>query len=700
MGTIVDLSEGYDSSQSKISSIKNYTEVSKSAKKLKSTAGNSQSPAIPDVASQLNKVADQQKRYLRNQPTTFDQLFNLLKLANGSGSETSKYLKKKLLETVTKIEPNIKKIISEEALKALGCSQEQTFQGFTSTDLELNPLETLPVGQGIYIPIQSMDIASILKISTTSKVGKVIYEKQTPNVQTGNFLPYGGIRPFPMNKEFNQRLTGSNFSNSYKGEYGKYYQGVSGQDLFDFQYSPTNQFGVDQACYRVTLISKVNSLLTTTGGTVNKIIDFLQDYYGTIKLIDTVDFTATLMNIVSGAISIKGTAGSEEISEQSKFLIFLQRILGLCFDSRREIDVSGISKIAELDGVDETFFEATEVDLRNIDRRINNIQNGIMELIDCDNVQVPVDYETIIDELIEFRDKEDLSTEDQVQNIIDITNTLIENPDWKVLLPTTFDGQILNQEFIRQIPLAVAGSILSPKVLFPIFVLLQVLESEGTNVYNQAVTSANTYTQSANTINGSVNNIINNQVDFAKTFKTFNIQVTSRIGSIFIEQLFQILKKDLINLLKPVITDIAKGRLEKKYLTIQRLVNIALILQQIVKGVDDYRKCKSLVDEILKILNLLSGFAPPGSKIPNALLLLTEFLPGTSPERSTINAIEELQKLGIPTGTLPDGSPNLMLLFNLSSNKGTEKEQAENGTADSFALTAEGIPVKSWIKLR
>jgi hypothetical protein len=688
---VTDLNQGYDSSKSKISAIKTYIEVSKSAKKLKSSAGNSLSQSIPDVASQLNKVSEQQKRYLKNQPTSFDEIFDLIKLANGSGLETLDYLKKKLLETVVKIEPSIKKIISEEAIKALGCSQEQTFQGFTSTDLEFNPLETLPVGQGIYVPIQSMDISSILKISTTSRVGKVIYEKQTPNVQSGNFLPYGGIRPFPMNKEFNQRLTGSNYSKSFKGEYGKYYQGVSGQDLFDFQYSPTNQFGVDQACYRVALISKVNATSTVTGGTVNKVIDLLQDYYGTIKLIDTVDFTATLMNIVSGALDIKANLSSEEITEQSKFFLFLQRILGLCFDSRREIDVSGISKIAELDGVDETFFEATEVDLRNIDIKITNVQNGIMELIDCDNVQVPVDYETIIDELIGFRDKEDLSTEAQVQNIIDVTNTLTENPDWKALLPTNFDGQILNQEFIRQIPLAVAGAILSPKVLFPIFTLLQVLETNATNVYNQAVTSANTYTQSANTINGSVNNIINNQVDFAKTFKTFNIQVTSRIGSIFIEQLFQLLKKDIINLLKPVISDIAKGRLEKKYLTVQRLVNIALILQQVVKGVDDYRRCKSLVDEILKILNLLSSFAPPGSKIPNALLLLTKFLPGTSPERASINIIQEIQKFGLPTGPLPDGSSNLMQLFNFAIQQGAEKEQAENGKVEVSVITPAGV---------
>jgi hypothetical protein len=152
-----------------------------------------------------------------------------------------------------------------------------------------------------------------------------------------------------------------------------------------------------------------------------------------------------------------------------------------------------------------------------------------------------------------------------------------------------------------------------------------------------------------------------------------------------------LLKKDIINLLKPVISDIAKGRLEKKYLTVQRLVNIALILQQVVKGVDDYRRCKSLVDEILKILNLLSSFAPPGSKIPNALLLLTKFLPGTSPERASINIIQEIQKFGLPTGPLPDGSSNLMQLFNFAIQQGAEKEQAENGKVEVSVITPAGV---------
>jgi hypothetical protein len=61
---------------------------------------------------------------------------------------------------------------------------------------------------------------------------------------------------------------------------------------------------------------------------------------------------------------------------------------------------------------------------------------------------------------------------------------------------------------------------------------------------------------------------------------------------------------------------------------------------------------------------------------------LSGFLPGTDPNRSTINTIEFLQELGIPTGTLPDGSPNLMVLYNLATNKGADKENSENGKVE------------------
>ena len=689
-----DLNQGQIEVKNKISAIKNFAQVSNSEKKLKRSAGNSESKGIPDIASSLDNASKDQKRYLKPPPNSFDQVLEMIGLTSGNGSETLKYLKKKLLLTATKIEPEIKKIITKNAIKALGCSQEQTFQGFTSTFLELNPLNTLPVGQGIYVPIESMDISGMLKTKTDSKIGKVVYEKPKPSVLENVFKPYKGKKPFPMNKEFNNRLMGTFVTNSFNGEYGKYYQGVSNQNLFDFQYSPTNQFGVDQACFKVALISKVNESLTITGGSANKVIDFLEDYYGTIKLFDTTDFTAVMMNAVSGAINIKANLTSDEISKQSQFMLILQRILGLCFDSRREIDVSGVSKIAELDGVDESFFELTEIDLRNIDVQISNIQNGVMELVDCDNVKVPVDYETIIDGLIDLRETENLSPALEVNKIIAISDSLVQNPDWKALLPTNLNFQVFDEDFIKKIPLSVAGAILSPKVLFPIFVLMQSLEGNATNAFNSAVTSANTFIQSGNTIGNSVNNLINSNVDFLKTFKKFNIEMVAEIGAIFVTELFNILKKDLINLMRPIIADIGSEALKAKLQMIERLITIALIINQIVIGVKDYKKCKSLIDDILIILNLISSLAPPGSKIPKVLLLLADFLPGTSASRASINTIEELQKLGIPTGTLPDGSPNLMLLFNLASNKATKKESAQNGKIQAIGISADGKPVR------
>ena len=625
-----DLNQGQIEVKNKISAIKNFAQVSNSEKKLKRSAGNSESKGIPDIASSLDNASKDQKRYLKPPPNSFDQVLEMIGLTSGNGSETLKYLKKKLLLTATKIEPEIKKIITKNAIKALGCSQEQTFQGFTSTFLELNPLNTLPVGQGIYVPIESMDISGMLKTTTDSKIGKVVYEKPKPSVLENVFKPYKGKKPFPMNKEFNNRLMGTFVTNSFNGEYGKYYQGVSNQNLFDFQYSPTNQFGVDQACFKVALISKVNESLTITGGSANKVIDFLEDYYGTIKLFDTTDFTAVMMNAVSGAINIKANLTSDEISKQSQFMLILQRILGLCFDSRREIDVSGVSKIAELDGVDESFFELTEIDLRNIDVQISNIQNGVMELVDCNNVKVPVDYETIIDGLIDLRENEGLSPALEVNKIIAISDSLVQNPDWKALLPTNLNFQVFDEDFIKKIPLSVAGAVLSPKVLFPIFVLMQSLEGNATNAFNSAVTSSNTFIQSANTIGNSVNNLINSNVDFLKTFKKFNIEMVAEIGAIFVTELFNILKKDLINLMKPIIADIGSEALKAKLQMIERLITIALIINQIVIGVKDYKKCKSLIDDILIILNLISSLAPPGSKIPKVLLLLADFLPGTS----------------------------------------------------------------------
>ena len=680
----IDLSQSWGAAKSKTKAILAFNQASSGARELKSSAANSESPSNNLLNSQLDTIQTQQKRYLRNPPTSFTQLLELIGLVSGSGGSTINYLRRKLIEATVKIEPEIRKIITDEAIHVLGCSQEQTFNGFSVSNLTLNPLTTLPEGEGIYVPVESLDIANLLKNSVDSPLGQILYEAPEVTTQPGLLRPYGGKIAFPMNKELNLRMDSSNLGRSYYTEFGKYYQGTSGQPLFDFEYSKTNEFGVTQDCYRFALINK-EPLTSDNVESGNNVGDFLTDYYSTIRLVDSVDIGASIMNVLSGAIDMKSNLSADQITQNSKFNLLLQRILGLCFDSRREIDVSGISKIAELDGVDESFFEFTEVDLRNIDVNVTNIQNRVVEFEDCDNIKLPVDFENIVSQLINFRGSlSGQTTEQQVDTISSIIDSIYQNPDWQAFIPTNLNIELaINKDILNQIPIALAASILSPKVLLPIFVLLKVVESGGISTFNEAVTSTNTYIQSGNTTFGGVNNIVNNSIDFLRLFRTFNIQVVSKIGAIYLRTLYKILEKDIINLLFFINQDIQRSRILKRYTIITSLLQILnyyLIISQLI---DDYRRCKSLVNDILLLLNLISqSTGLTTNDIPAPLLALSGFLPGTDPSRSTINTIEFLQELGIPTGTLPDGSPNLMVLYNLATNRGTDKENSENGKVE------------------
>jgi sulfur carrier protein ThiS len=379
----------------------------------------------------------------------------------------------------------------------------------------------------------------------------------------------------------------------------------------------------------------------------------------------------------------------------------------LCFDDRREIDVSGVAKVAELDGVDDSFFELNEIDLRNIDVDISNIQNGIMEFEDCDNIKLPVDSQVLIDELIDFRDTLSGDTvETQVKTLGQIIDSISDNPDWAITVPANLNVKVsIDKSVIKKIPLAVAASVLTPKNLLPLYTLLAVVQSGATFTYNQAVTETNTTTNQITSfgnqgadIGAQSSNIVNSGEDFLKKYKTFAIQVISQINAEFLKVLYEILKKDIVNLVSAIIGDISKSKLLKKYAIILRLAQLVLIVSQLI---NDYRRCKSLLDNISLILNLVgqipvpsptgSGTVPLITEIPLPLLALSSLLPGYSPERASINAIELLQKLSIPTGTLPDGSPNLMLLYNLATNKANDKEQAENGKVEIVTAVGPGV---------
>jgi len=180
-----------------------------------------------------------------------------------------------------------------------------------------------------------------------------------------------------MNKELYTRIQSGQ---PYSTDNGQQYIGQSGQALFDIQYVDTNNIGETGPWFKVTLPNRANN--------INKVGTFLADYYRTTKVVEFTNIMANIMESLSGAISISANVGVAQAEDTNKLMLIIQRVLGLCFDNKKEIDVSGIAKLAELDDIDESFFEFTDIDLRNIDQRVTNIKNGVVEFEDCGNVKI------------------------------------------------------------------------------------------------------------------------------------------------------------------------------------------------------------------------------------------------------------------------------------------------------------------------
>jgi hypothetical protein len=631
----LDLNFDYNSVQNKINATKSYTDLKGQYDDTTKKAGESFDKAKSDITGQIQNLKNQSKRYQKEIKSQLEQLLDINKITGGKGGNSTKLVKRLFLTALKNIEPKIAKILSEEALNAVGCDQQQSFSA-----------------QTIYIKVKSIDLLNLLKLSPTEDDGKPLYEKQPIDVQ--NY-------PFAMNKELYELIQNGN---PYSTTNGQLYKGQSGKDLFDIQYVEQNNFFVTGPWYKVTLKDRIGIGV----GTPNKVGEFMVDYFKTIRVVDTTNIMANIMEALSGAASIKANAGIGQIGDQTKFGAIVQRILGLCFDNRKEIDVSGIAKLADLDGVDESFFEFNEIDLRKIEQTITNIKNGVIEFEGCDNIKVPVNADAIFEDLNNLNFVSDNDLVDAMDNL---TNSLINDPIWG-LSPQIDVQAAVDFNFIKLMCQGIASSLLSPKILLPIYIMLKSLGQSAVDLINSFMT-------------------------FIKEFKKFAINLISKVGAIFIEELFELIKRDIMALIQKVIADLIKEKVNKKLTMILKLVQLLLIVSSFIS---DWRRCKSVVDEILSMLSLItSGIPGFGGGIPLPLLFASQLLDGYSASRAFIGTIEEFQKIGVPTGSLPDGSPNLDLLSKFSQMKAMANEDDSNGKVEiaigSLTTTPAGLTIPS-----
>ena len=629
----VDINEELKKSANKTSVYKSYKEYKKQYDELKKKAGSSQEASNDFLSDQLSNFTKKRKKHTPNGKTFLDELITQLKDLKGSGIQSDKLIKRIFVNSLKTLKPQIKPLLIDSVKKALSCDGVQLYT----------------INQTVYVPVKSVDLLGSLELATDDRIGKLYYEKKP--------ISYNQY-PFSMNRELYQRT--QNLNQSYSAVAGADYIGKSAQNLFDITYvesyiDPITVQPIQGSFFKVDLKPRQN---------LPVIDEFLNDYYSTVDILDYKAFFTNLSDYVTGAISFGKGDGNLKLVSLQKSLLVMQRILGLCYDSNKEIDVSGVSKLSENDNIDNSFFEFTDLDLRIIEQKTSDIKRGVIEFQDCDMVKEPLNVEALLTALDNLTFNEDTSDINEI------------NAALGIIYPAVSDTFKLSVDagFFDQFVKALINTILSPKTVLPIMVVAELL-------------------------NQPFSKLVSNMEDFAKLFRSFFVEFVSKIGAIFTKEIFKELKKEIKLLVKLLLGDISTEKIKKKY---QMILSIVSMIKDLVVSVKDFRECKSILDELLQLLNLavkkkLNAINAIGGDLPLPLLLSSKLLDGYSPTRSFLNTINNLQEIGVPTGPMPDGSPNKFLASIKAMIDGNDKEISENGKVaigiGPLTITPAGITI-------
>ena len=617
----ISIEEGFEQSKNKLKVYKTFLQ-SKTEIKKQRLKNKLDEKKLARQQKSLERAKKNQERKERVQ-SSYDQLIDILQMAKGAAKPKDNYITNLVVKVAKQIKPKISEIITDEMLKSLNCSEESTYDNLV-----------------IYIKVSSLDLGKILLINPTDTWGKCIYE-QNPydsslvKKSTNQLLYYLIQTPTPLSQGNINGITNP-VNTQYKGQ--------SGQNLFDIQFVTVDNNGTPGQYYKITLTNRALGL--------NRVSDFINDYFKVNSLLDLRYLLTTLTDIILGCVSADLKLGDNQLDDSTRFGLIIQRILGQCQDYNVEIDVGGQSKYPEVDNSTDSIFEMESNDLEFINERVQSIKVGIREFVDCNNVALPISNTNYLSDNISNvgDDGENLDTE--INNII--TN-LVNDPRWVANFP--FPDAIslsLNKDFISQLPMAIIKSIFSPKVLLPYIIMAKAIG----NMYSEGIEGYN---------------------NFLRNNRALVQAIGARIMALFLEALLIEIKKIVIALAKAIVQDMTA---EKKA-TIARVINKIVSLSVLIaQTINDFRECRSLVDYLLKLFQLRIPL--PKQITPTPILALSDILDGASTNRAYMNHLEFLQSLGLPTGPNPNGTPMYSNMEGFSIIQGLNKEKEENGKTEMF----------------
>ena len=169
---MADIQDSFKLIFNKIENYQKYQEFKEKKVEQINKKGESFEKRKSDITKPLGEWDKKKQKWLDEKKTLFDDLldtYNLSKRQDGDDregnnkiSDNDPYLKKVFVKSVREVEPQIKTILSECVVKALGCTIDQEIQQ----------------NQTFYIKTQSVDLFNIFEVAPEDKLGPLYYEKK------------------------------------------------------------------------------------------------------------------------------------------------------------------------------------------------------------------------------------------------------------------------------------------------------------------------------------------------------------------------------------------------------------------------------------------------------------------------------------------------------------------------------------------
>jgi len=605
--------------------------------------------------SRKQKRSEKRKERADRRAATKQNISEKLKpVRDALDSEYARVLKKIIKQAISNVIPKIPDIIIQEILRSFNCD--------LSTEVPV-------VGDGlntdIIIRVDQVDLFKQLKAIPDEGVGKYCYEANKLDL-TG--IPFPHQSPFPMNR-FLRHIT-ENANQKFQ------VPGASGKRLFSIMYDGVDSFIISphyKGANNSTVFSQFapDTPSVPGGGVKFTIAEFLKDYLYNIKVIELQGLLGAMLEINAGIGFSFDNDGKTNFADKlgiNKLIGILNKFIVACDGlDLGEISTDTISHLQELVD-DDSYFNFTASEEKNFYVEAERKRGGVMKFTSCDNIEIPLDPEI-------FQDAAD-------EIMASIVNGGTGTEQLLMILQTGVEGSItkhtgdtfkeLNwnwnvhfmQELVINFPLIIVLALMSTKIILPI-VLVAVI------VNNTTLLAAN-------------------PAEFVKLFKRVFVRIVRAILKEVLKIVFKILKQFLVKLLIIYIKMLLATQKGKR---IKMILSLIAALLPFIADLNNAKNCKEILMIIMKMI-AATGIDIPFSPPPKFLQFAAMARSGTNSLRTFEKLTVKLENLGIPTGDMPDGTPNLFMLSQFALADAMDEEETINGVVHGvlFPTIANGPP--------